>query len=209
LEIKLLGNVFVLHQHGSLYWPEHKLLIIADVHLGKIEHFRKHGTAIPNLTNAWDYIRIEETIAEFQPKEVIFLGDLFHSTLNTSWLIFEQWAVRQPVDFTLIMGNHDIIPTEKFKALGFKVTAILEVDGFSFTHIPQEIENSFNICGHIHPGFKLRGKGKQYLGLSCFYQKQHQLILPAFGDFTGNYYVTPEDGEHIYVLSDNSVMQAV
>jgi DNA ligase-associated metallophosphoesterase len=209
LEIKLLDESFNLHHFGSLFWPKHGLLIIADVHLGKIEHFRKHGTALPNLTNAWDYIRIEQNIAEFKPKEVVFLGDLFHSTLNKSWLIFEQWVTRQPVDFTLIMGNHDIIPLQQFRDLEFKVLEVLELDGFSFTHIPEDNENTFNICGHVHPGFKLRGKGKQYLGLSCFYQKQDQLILPAFGDFTGNYYVTPEKGEHIYVLSEQSVMQVV
>jgi DNA ligase-associated metallophosphoesterase len=209
LELHLSGAAVIFHHYGSMYWPKHELLIIADLHLGKIEHFRKHGTALPDLSNAIDYIKIEQNIAQFSPKEVVFLGDLFHSTINKSWFIFEEWIKRQPVNFTLIVGNHDIIPVYKFEKLGFKVVKQLELDPFCFTHIPEETLPLFNICGHVHPGFKLRGKGKQYLGLSCFYQKQHQLILPAFGDFTGKYYVTPENNEHVFVLSEESVLQIV
>lgn len=208
MELNLHGESLILHHYGSMFWPKRKLLIIADLHLGKIEHFRKHGTALPDLSNAIDYIRIEQNIAQFAPKEVVFLGDLFHSTLNKSWFIFEEWVKRQAVQFTLIVGNHDIIPVYKFENLGFKILKYLELDPFCFTHIPETTE-LFNVCGHVHPGFKLRGRGKQYLGLSCFYQKQHQLILPAFGDFTGNYYVTPEKKEHVYVLSEDSVIQAI
>jgi DNA ligase-associated metallophosphoesterase len=192
-----------------MFWIEENSLIVADLHLGKIEHFRKHGSALPDLSNAVDYIHLEENIAEFKPDSVIFLGDLFHSTLNKSWQIFENWIKRQPVNFTLIVGNHDIIPVSKFKELGFNVIQDLKKSGFCLTHKPEDTEEDFNLCGHIHPGFKLRGKGRQQLNLSCFYQKENQLILPAYGSFTGNYYVKPEENEHIYVTSENSVLQVV
>ena len=189
-----------------MYWPDQDMLIVADLHLGKIEHFRKHGSALPNLSNAIDYINLEQNIAQFSPKKLVFLGDLFHSTLNKSWQLFENWVGRQPVDFTLIVGNHDIIPVAKFEDIGFSIETLLEISGFSLTHIPEETENSFNICGHIHPGFRLNGKGRQHLKLSCFYQKENQLILPAYGNFTGNYYISPEEDEHCYVLSEDSVI---
>jgi DNA ligase-associated metallophosphoesterase len=192
-----------------MFWPEEKMLIVADLHLGKIDHLRKHGSALPNLSNAVDYIHLEQNIAEFKPEKLVFLGDLFHSTLNNSWFIFEQWVQRQPVEFTLVIGNHDIIPVKRFEDLGFNIEYNLKLKGFNLTHIPEENENTFNLCGHIHPGFKLRGKGRQQISLSCFYQKKHQFILPAYGSFTGNYYIKPEDNEHVYVLSEDSVLQVV
>lgn len=190
-----------------MYWPEQKMLIVADLHLGKIDHLRKHGSALPDLSNAVDYIHLEQNIAEFKPEKLIFLGDLFHSTLNKSWFIFEQWAQRQPVEFTLVVGNHDIIPVKRFEDLGFSIEYYLDIAGFSLTHIPEENENLFNLSGHIHPGFKLRGKGKQQIKLSCFYQKANQMILPAYGSFTGNYYIKPEEDEHVYVLTEDSILK--
>jgi DNA ligase-associated metallophosphoesterase len=185
------------------------MLIVADLHLGKIDHLRRHGSALPNLSNALDYINLEQNIAEFKPQKLVFLGDLFHSTLNKSWLIFEQWVQRQPVEFTLVIGNHDIIPVKRFEDLGFKIEYHLNISGFSLTHIPEEKSDTFNLCGHIHPGFRLKGKGRQQLKLSCFYQRPNQMILPAYGSFTGNYYITPEDDEHIYVLSEDNVIQVM
>jgi DNA ligase-associated metallophosphoesterase len=208
LKISIKDQEFVLHPYGSLFWENQQMLIVADLHLGKIEHFRKHGSALPDLSNAMDYINLEQNIQEFQPQRVVFLGDLFHSALNKSWRIFEEWTKRQPVDFSLIVGNHDVIPVSKFEDLGFDVDHHLTTYGFCLTHKPEDTQG-FNICGHIHPGFKLRGKGRQYLNLPCFYQKENQLILPAFGQFTGNYYITPEEEEHVYVCSENDVMQVV
>jgi len=190
-----------------MYWPKEEMLIVADLHLGKIDHFRKHGSALPNLSNAVDYINLEQNITQFKPQRLVFLGDLFHSTLNKSWFIFEQWVQRQPVEFILVIGNHDIIPVKRFEDLGFSVEYNLDISGFSLTHIPEDKEDLFNFCGHVHPGFRLRGKGRQQLKLSCFYQKANQMILPAYGSFTGNYYVKPEEDEHIYVLTEDSVLK--
>jgi len=209
LNLKLLRNNFVLHHYGSLFWKEQNILIVADLHLGKIEHFRKHGSALPDLSNAIDYIHLEQNIAEFKPTHVVFLGDLFHSSLNKSWQIFEEWVKRQPVEFTLIVGNHDIIPVSRFQDLDFNIKKNWDISTFRLTHKPEDTGEQFNFCGHIHPGYRLRGRAKQQLKLSCFYQKSNQMILPAFGSFTGNYYITPEDNEHVYVLSDQSVLQVV
>lgn len=192
-----------------MYWEAQQTLIVSDLHLGKIEHFRKHGSALPDLSNAIDYIHLEQNIAEFRPHQVVFLGDLFHSSLNKSWLIFEEWVKRQGVEFTLIVGNHDIIPISRFEKLGFNIEKELDISTFRLTHKPEDCGELFNLCGHIHPGFKLRGKAKQQLNLSCFYQKSNQLILPAYGSFTGNYYIKPQDEEHVYVLSEKAVIQVV
>lgn len=209
MNIQIKDQHFILHPYGSMFWVEKQMLIVADLHLGKIEHFRKHGSALPDLSNAMDYINLEQNIVEFKPESVVFLGDLFHSTLNKSWTIFQEWTKRQLVSFSLVIGNHDIIPVEKFEDLGFAVIHDFKADGFCLTHKPEDCIDLFNICGHIHPGFKLRGRGRQYLNLPCFYQKEKQLILPAFGQFTGKYYITPEDDEHIYVCSKAEVLQVV
>ncbi|QTY26636.1 ligase-associated DNA damage response endonuclease PdeM [Flavobacterium sp. CS20] len=209
MELQLLQNNFILHQYGSLFWKEQNMLIVADLHLGKIEGFRKHANAIPNLSNAVDYIHLEQNITQFLPQKVVFIGDLFHSTLNKSWSIFQAWVQHQPVEFVLISGNKDFNPVTHFQDLGFQIAQQLDISDFRLTHKPEDTDELFNICGYIHPGYKLRSKTKQQLNLPCFYQKSNQLILPAYGSISGNSNITPKNDEHIYVLSDQSVEQVV
>ena len=47
LEIEINNHEFVLHNSGALYWKGQEMLLVSDVHLGKISHFRKHGSALP------------------------------------------------------------------------------------------------------------------------------------------------------------------
>ena len=73
--------------------PEHKTLVIADWHLGKIEHFRKNGAFLPQVTSQKEYRLIQEFINQFNLKRIILLGDLFHSELNTDWFDFVEFLI--------------------------------------------------------------------------------------------------------------------
>lgn len=205
--IQINNQHFTLHAHGGIYWKEKKCLLVADVHLGKSAHFRKNGSAIPSFTDVLNYQKLDELLQEFEVKQLIFLGDLFHSVYNSSWAAFSQWVDRQDCTIDLVVGNHDVIPQHHFKNLGISVHEILHMDAFTFTHHPLDKPANFNFCGHVHPGFRLRGNGRQYLNLACYYQQENQLILPAFGSFTGKYYISPEEGESIYVLAENEVFE--
>lgn len=197
---------FIMHPSGCLYWPSKKILLIADVHFGKIDHFRKNGSALPAQVGLENFRKLNMVIDQFQPHEVVFLGDLFHSTQNKDWDRFKAWVSLQHLKMTLIIGNHDIIPSYYFEDLGINVLQDMEVSGLFLSHHPEEKEGFHNICGHLHPGYRLRGEGRQHLKLSCFYRKSNQLILPAFGAFTGHFLIEPEEDEDIYVVSEDLVL---
>lgn len=204
--LSLKNQNFVLHPEGVVFWKERAMLLIADVHLGKGTHFRKNGLPVPLSVTLKNYTRLDKCIAYFNPETICFLGDLFHSHLNKEWVLFETWVKKQSAKLTLVTGNHDIISPHKFEELGFALTAELRLDSFLLTHHPTETEKGiFNFCGHVHPGIRLKGDGKQLLKLPCFYKNEHQLILPAFGDFTGNYTITPKKEDQIYVITPEEV----
>ena len=56
---------FVLDTSGSLYWPSRNSVILSDVHLGKIAHFRKHGAALPADAQFENYSRLSRLIARY------------------------------------------------------------------------------------------------------------------------------------------------
>ena len=64
----------------------------------------------------------------------------------------------------------------------------------------------YNLAGHVHPGVRLRGGPAQSVRLPCFYFNGHQGILPAFGNFTGNYKLKPKSGDKIIAIADQQLV---
>ena len=106
----------------------------------------------------------------------------------------------------MVSGNHDIISPHKFEALGIEVLDQLKIDSFLLTHHPTEKEKIFNFSGHIHPGVRMRGPGRQTLKLACFFRTNNQMILPAFGSFTGKYILQPSEKDTVYAIVENEVI---
>jgi len=206
LKITYGHHEFVLHPSGCLFWPSKKTVLIADVHFGKVDHFRKNGSALPSRVGLENFKKLNLVLSEFSPDRIIFLGDLFHSTQNEDWIRFKAWVSNQSINITLIEGNHDIIPHYQFEDIGIDVTSQLVYDSLFLTHHPEEKPGYYNICGHVHPGYRLIGEGRQHIKLSCFYKREAQLILPAFGAFTGLSLIEPEDKEEVFVVSEDAVL---
>lgn len=207
MKITISGYDFILHASGALFWKEKKILMISDAHLGKIAHFRKHGVAIPENAILENFKRMDEVVELFGPDKIIFLGDLFHSKINYEWELFCQWVNKINVEIILIEGNHDIIPSNHYCNLNIAIHTQLIINGFVLTHHPTETDGLFNFCGHIHPGIKLKDVGRQSLKLSCFFKKKRQLILPAFGEFTGNYFIKPQVNDKVYAIANDEVIR--
>ncbi len=196
-----------MHPSGGMYWVERSALLISDVHLGKVSHFRKYGAAVPRKALHRNFVLLDEAISFFQPKLICFLGDLFHSHLNAEWTLFEQWVAKTPIEIILVAGNHDIISPHKYEQLGIRVVAEMQSGDFLLTHHPEIREGFFNFSGHVHPAIRLRGSGRQSLRLPCFFKAEHQLILPAFGEFTGNHVLEKAKGHEVYAIADETVIK--
>ena len=205
--IAIAKNHFSLHTSGAAYWQEKKTLLLADVHLGKVAHFRKNGIAVPRKVEGAFYKKMESLFQTFAIERILFLGDLFHSDQNNAWHLFAAWVEQQKAELVLVEGNHDVIPSWKFEQLGLKVIESLTEEAFFFTHVPTAQDSHFVLCGHVHPGVKLKGAGLQRLSLPCFYQSQNQLILPAFGAFTGLHLLQAKEGDRVFVTTGKEVVE--
>ncbi|NNE16707.1 MAG: ligase-associated DNA damage response endonuclease PdeM [Saprospiraceae bacterium] len=202
------GQSLRLLSEKAILWEEEKALILADLHLGKISHFRKNGIAVPIDAEMENFERFSMLLLNNEVEVVYILGDLFHSHHNNQWHLFKNLLGQfSHVVFHLIIGNHDILPVEEYRAENL----ILHNDefiikGFIFTHFPIDSSAHFNICGHIHPGVKMVGKGRQSLRFPCYYISEKQLILPAFGAFTGLHIMEVNEKNSIYIVSENEVI---
>lgn len=205
-DITIKNHDFKLHPSGAIFWNEKEMLLIADVHLGKVAHFRKHGAPVPANAAFQNLEKLTEISNHFQPETICFLGDLFHSKLNEEWNDFEKWVEYTKANVILISGNHDIIPKYLFEELGVKVFDELLLEGFLLTHHPTEIKGTFNFSGHVHPGVRMKGVGRQYVRFPCFYKTENQLILPAFGNFTGKHILKPSGMDEVFAIVEGEVI---
>jgi DNA ligase-associated metallophosphoesterase len=205
--LNIEGQHLELHPSGVIYWQEESVLLISDVHLGKVTHFRKFGAAVPQRAIAQNFDILQENLLFFRPSKICFLGDLFHSSLNSEWQMFEAWVKQAEARFILVAGNHDIISPLKYEALDITLVPELEWGPFLLTHYPEERDGFFNLSGHIHPAIRLKGHGRQTLRLPCFFKNRKQLILPAFGAFTGSHVLEKNEEDEVYAIADATVIK--
>ncbi|MEC3879654.1 ligase-associated DNA damage response endonuclease PdeM [Parapedobacter sp. 10938] len=193
----------------ALLLPDYNTLVVADWHLGKGTHFRKAGIFIPPASVDKDVLRLQSVLDRFAIHTAVFLGDLFHSDLNSEWLAFERFrAANRSIRLVLTRGNHDILPDELMR------TATVEVvDHYTAapriycTHHPQS--NSpigwLNIAGHVHPGCLVTNAGRQRYRLPCFYHHGQTLLLPAFGTLTGLHLMPHRSAARIFPVVGDRV----
>jgi DNA ligase-associated metallophosphoesterase len=203
------GNEFILHPLKAAYWVGKKALLIADIHFGKVTHFRKAGIAVPREKANEDVAKLHRLMKEFSPGKVYFLGDLFHSDYNREIRLLEGFIDSYPeVGFILITGNHDLPGFLRGIESRVEIVEEAHIDEFSLQHKPYEPANSkFQICGHLHPAAKLRGPSKQYLKLPCFYVTNNMMVLPSFGSFTGSKAISPKKGDRVFVVTGEEVIE--
>lgn len=167
----------------AVFWKSQKALLVSDVHLGKATHFNNAGLAVPSQVEDKNLYRLTLLIEEFEPKVVYFLGDLFHSKANMANDLFLSWLAEHPsVSFHLIEGNHDRSNGRYPDDLG--LADHLMVSSIKLIHEPLDDE-TVHICGHIHPGVRYKGRGRQSLKVPAVILSKSRMILPAFGEFTG------------------------
>ena len=210
LEISLFDQELVLLPEKALYWKEFKTLIISDLHLGKSGHFRKHGIAVPESVNASNIQRLDVLTRRLTPEKIIFLGDLFHSQYNAEFESFKHWRRSHAgIDMVLTIGNHDIISRHEFQKTGLECVNTLRMGPFLFMHDESDDQlntKSITVSGHIHPAIKLKTKGRQSIYSPCYYIGGTNILLPAFGTFTGTFLVEPKQNDRVFAVVEDKVI---
>src|ERR1700744_991039 len=213
LPFELLGQHLLLLPQKAIYWQQEKALIVADVHLGKVGHFRKAGIAVPRDMEQDDLACLSDLIEEYNPKKVIFLGDLFHSDMNADWEWFALWRKHHAnLEIILIRGNHDIIHDSHYIDLNITLHEELLVGPFLMLHHPLTLPDlekaaGYVFCGHIHPGVSLVGRGRQHITLPCFAFSDKQCIFPSFGKFTGRVAIQSAKHDRIFAVLKDKVLE--
>jgi DNA ligase-associated metallophosphoesterase len=212
LSITLAGVELWLLADKAIYYPEERALLIADAHFGKAAAYRKLGQPVPHGTTDANLQRLDALLHAYPCQRLIFLGDFLHareSHAAQTLAALQSWRQRQEgLAITLIRGNHDKSAGDPPERLNIEVVAEpLLLGPFALQHEPDPHLTHHVLAGHVHPAFRLYGKGRQRLRLPCFYIGQQISLLPAFGAFTGGMNIERAADSRVYVTGDGAVWE--
>jgi uncharacterized protein len=184
------GNLIVLAEvplladpRGALYWPEHGILAVADLHLEKGSSFAVRGVLLPPYDSAATLTRLARLIADYVPRCVLALGDSFHDGEGPARLgdgdRAQLQALQRGRDWIWITGNHD--PEPAFN-IGGAFHNVLTIGALTFRHVPTG--HPGEVAGHLHPVARVAHRGRA-VSRRCFAADKMRMVMPAFGAFTG------------------------
>jgi len=209
VETDVRGEPLILRADRSLFWPAKRTLCVADLHFGKADAFRAASVPIPGGA-ATTLARLDAALRETGSERLIVLGDFWHVREGrTDDLLAElaAWrAERSELSIELVRGNHDRAGDPPEGWGDDWLTVALAEPPFLFAHHPQPAPDGYVLAGHLHPGVRLDGRGRERLRLPCFWFGAEVGVLPAFGAITGSAMIAPNPGDRVYAIAEGSVI---
>lgn len=179
------GARLTLDPAGAVFWPRHRALVVADLHLEKGTAFAARGTLLPPYDTRTTLARLEALVERHAPELVICLGDSFHDPGAETRLgpdeIGRLVRLCRGRDWVWIVGNHDPEPPS---TLDGRASRELILGPLRFRHEPRSGPAAGEVAGHLHPKAAVALHGRR-LVRRCFVSDGQRLILPAFGAYAG------------------------
>jgi DNA ligase-associated metallophosphoesterase len=184
--IHLAGERLLLDPHGALFWPEQRLLAVADLHLEKGSGAAVRGSLLPPWDTHATLERVAGLVRRYAPRVIVALGDSFHDRNGSARLqsgdAARLRAITRSVErFVWVLGNHDPSPPADF---GGQAAAAWIEAGLVFRHQAAKEGPPGEISGHFHPKAQVAARGGT-VTRACFVCDGRRLILPALGAYTG------------------------
>ncbi len=183
--ITLAGVTLTADPAGALYWPDEKILVVADLHLEKGSAFAARGVLLPPYDTAATLARLARLIERYAPCMVIALGDSFHDGGGPSRMgdisRGALTALQRRRDWLWIAGNHDPDPAEN---IGGRFADALALGALTFRHEPSPRDSDGEVAGHLHPLARVAKRGRA-VSRRCFAADGKRLVMPAFGAYAG------------------------
>jgi uncharacterized protein len=184
-EIAVAGAALVADAAGALYWPDERLLAVADLHLEKGSAFAARGVLLPPYDTTATLARLAKLIEHYRPALVIALGDSFHDGGGPARMAEDSrtalTALQHGRDWVWLAGNHDPDPPQ---GCGGEVAKELAIGSLTFRHEPSPHLADGEIAGHLHPSARVAQRGRG-VARRCFAADAKRLVMPAFGAFAG------------------------
>ncbi len=183
----------------AVFFPKQGILAIGDLHIGYDYMLRQSGILIPErqideTIKDLDYIFEKIKSLGYEPKKIVFLGDIKHSfgfefeERNELREIIASMTRHVPEEnIIFVKGNHDTMDY----TIDRKMKPYHIEEGIAFIHghktFPEVFDKKINtiVLGHLHPSVVLEERpGVKQEIYKCFLEGKSKdktfIILPSF-----------------------------
>lgn len=215
IDLQLAGEAVTLDPRRALVWPSRATVVIADPHIGKDDTFRRAGIPVPAQLAAADFDRLADLLIDYSAKRLVVLGDFLHAKLDQADRCLElmgRWRERfDGLEVLIVRGNHDAHAGPPPQAFGLVSVDSPHPDGpFVYRHYPLQASHAdpggFVLAGHLHPGVTVALGGSSARRVACFWATADQMVLPAFGGFTGTGRIEPCARSRVFAVGRDRVI---
>ena len=178
VQFRLIGD-------AALFWPEHDILLVADLHLEKAIFYAKRGQMLPPYDSHATLTELASLAQACRAKQIICLGDNFHDDEGEARLPADAAQLLRDLiscyDWTWITGNHD---AGLAGIWGGHCYEEKRIGNIMLRHEADPEYTGLEISGHYHPKIRIN-VGRRHVTRRCFTMSAHKIIMPAFGVLTG------------------------
>jgi DNA ligase-associated metallophosphoesterase len=184
--LMLAGETLMLDLCGGLWLPDHRTLIVSDLHLEKGSSYAaRSGQFLPPYDTRETLACLHEAVVRHEPARVVALGDSFHDARGPERMEPGDRALvaalQEGRDWVWIAGNHDAAVSE---GVGGRYAEVLTLGSLVLRHEPSPEPVPGEIAGHLHPCGKVAMRGRA-VRRRCFVTDGSRLVMPAFGAYAG------------------------
>ncbi|TVR02281.1 MAG: ligase-associated DNA damage response endonuclease PdeM [Spirochaetaceae bacterium] len=205
--VSFAGSVFQLDPSGALYWPDQRLLVVADLHLGRRDAPQTADAAERSPDTAI-LRRLSRLVRDCAAERLLVLGDLVHgASAVTPDLIrlVAEWRKTVAAEVLLVRGNYDHLSAPVLNRWDVEPAGdVVTVGSVRFRHKPGTRRSEPEICGHLHPCVRLPAT-PEAPALPCFVMESNLLLMPSFGSHQDGYEILEKDARTFFVLCDGEV----
>ena len=207
------GLVVDLLPERALFIRAARALVVADLHVGKSESYRRFGVPSTDGIDEESLIRLSRAAMRAEAKVIVVVGDLTHSAEGIGEAERERFAefrARCSLPIRLVEGNHDrgarSLPPEWMID---RVGETFELAGVRFCHDPAEVSATakWTICGHLHPMLSV-SRGVRSVEAPAFVVEhaRRTVVLPAFSKFSRGVRIEPSEQRGIFPIVEHAVV---
>ena len=180
----------VFDARHAVWFSEERVLAVADLHLGYAWAHRLSGQLMPIPPTNDTLTRLTELQREYEPREIVVLGDIVHRAMALAVLgeeirgLFDALSPRSQLAF--LAGNHDRNLQQVLKqwALPIELLPSRQVGNHLLVHGDSAVVNADGklciVMGHEHPAITIGDGVTTSHKCPCFLVSDRVLVLPAF-----------------------------
>jgi putative SbcD/Mre11-related phosphoesterase len=194
-----IDDGLVVDARRAAWFPRERVLAVADLHLGYAWAHRLSGQLMPITPTNDTLARLQELQRDYEPREIIVLGDIVHRAMALAVLeeeirgLFNALSPRSQLVF--LAGNHDRNLQKMLDQwlLPIRLVPSREVGGHLLVHgdasisstdasgkSPEERRGVRIMMGHEHPAISIGDGVTTSEKCPCFLVSENVIVLPAF-----------------------------